>query len=54
VEKVKVKLSHVYANIAALKNCYTDIAVEVDSTGKPSKVDSVIDIAIKEACYKKA
>jgi len=53
-EKVKVRLEQFHANIAAVKGCYTDIAVEVDGTGKPSDVAAVIDIAIKEACYKKA
>ena len=53
-EQVKVRLEQFHANVAAVNGCYTDIAVEVDNTGNPSKVASAIDVAIKEACYKKA
>ena len=53
-EKVKVRLEQFHANVAAVKCCYTDISVEVDGIGNPSEVTSVIDISIKEACYKKA
>lgn len=37
-EKVKVRLEQYHANVAAVKDSYTDITVEIDGVGKPTDV----------------
>lgn len=46
-EKVKVRLEQFHANVDAVKDSYTDIAVSVDGTQNPEEVSSTIADAIE-------
>ena len=41
-EKIKVRLEQFHSNVAAVKDCYTSIAIEVDGTKIPEDVSKVI------------
>ena len=41
-EKIKVRLEQFHSNVAAVKDCYTSIAIEVDGTMIPEDVSKVI------------
>lgn len=53
-EKVKVRLEQFRTNVAAVKDCYTDISVEIDGTGRPDDVAKVIAVALEDRCGNKA
>jgi len=40
--------------VAAVKDCYTDISVEIDGTGRPDDVAKVIAVALEDRCGNKA
>mmetsp|Transcript_27265 Transcript_27265/g.40258 ORF Transcript_27265/g.40258 Transcript_27265/m.40258 type:complete len:290 (+) Transcript_27265:143-1012(+) len=47
-EKVKVRLEQYHANVAAVKDSYTDITVEIDGVGKPTDVFEAIKKSVVE------
>eukprot|EP00548_Thalassiothrix_antarctica_P007490 CAMPEP_0194146530 /NCGR_PEP_ID=MMETSP0152-20130528/20792_1 /TAXON_ID=1049557 /ORGANISM="Thalassiothrix antarctica, Strain L6-D1" /LENGTH=294 /DNA_ID=CAMNT_0038847071 /DNA_START=48 /DNA_END=932 /DNA_ORIENTATION=+ len=47
-EKVKVRLEQYHANVAAVKDSYTEITVEIDGVGKPTDVFEAIKTAVTE------
>ena len=42
VEKIKVRLEQFHSNVAAVKDCYTSIAIGVDGTNSPEDISKVI------------
>lgn len=47
-EKIKVRLEQFHSNVAAVKDCYTSIAIEVDGTKMPQEISSVIIQSIEK------
>ena len=49
-EKIKVRLEQFHSNVAAVKDCYTSIAIEVDGTMIPEVVSKVIIQSVEVKC----
>lgn len=47
-KKVKVRLEHFHANLAAIKGSYVDVYAEVDGTRQPGEVAKEVDAEIRK------
>jgi len=50
-EKVKVRLAQFHANVDAVKGKYSDIAIDIDGSAKPTDVTSAISLAIEAQVF---